>query len=128
MNKAPCVKIFGTDYPTHDGTAIRDYIHVVDLAVAHVEALEHLILTRESTAYNLGTGNGSSVQEVIDMTKRGNYSGRGLRRLIKYSTFWVEASVVVGPRWYRVIVYNASSIVGLPAKFCFFSSSEFGIL
>ncbi len=70
LNKAPCVKIFGTDYPTHDGTAIRDYIHVVDLAVAHVEALEHLILTRQSTAYNLGTGNGSSVQEVIDMTKR----------------------------------------------------------
>jgi len=70
LNKAPCVKIFGTDYPTRDGTAIRDYIHVVDLAVAHVDALEHLFLTRQSTAYNLGTGNGSSVQEVIDMTKR----------------------------------------------------------
>lgn len=70
LGKAPCVKILGTDYQTHDGTAIRDYIHVVDLAVAHVEALEHLTLTQESTAYNLGTGKGSSVQEVVDMAKR----------------------------------------------------------
>lgn len=67
---APSVKIFGTDYSTPDGTAIRDYIHVVDLAVAHVKALEYVVRTGKSTAYNLGTGVGSSVQEVVDTTKR----------------------------------------------------------
>ncbi len=70
LGVVPSVKIFGTDYPTPDGTAIRDYIHVVDLAVAHVEALEHLMRTQQSTAYNLGTGKGRSVREVIEMAKR----------------------------------------------------------
>jgi UDP-glucose-4-epimerase GalE len=70
LGKTPLVKIFGTDYPTPDGTAIRDYIHVVDLAVAHVKALEHVVRTRQSTAYNLGTGVGSSVQEVVNTAKR----------------------------------------------------------
>jgi UDP-glucose-4-epimerase GalE len=70
LGVVPSVKLFGTDYPTPDGTAIRDYIHVVDLAVAHVDALEHLMRTSQSTAYNLGTGKGRSVQEVIDLTKR----------------------------------------------------------
>ena len=70
LGKVPSAKIFGTDYPTPDGTAIRDYIHVVDLAVAHVKALEYITQTHKSTAYNLGTGVGSSVKEVIDLTKR----------------------------------------------------------
>lgn len=70
LGVVPSVKIFGTDYPTPDGTAIRDYIHVVDLAVAHVEALEHLMRTQQSTAYNLGTGKGRSVREVIELAKR----------------------------------------------------------
>jgi UDP-glucose 4-epimerase len=70
VGKAPSVSIFGTDYPTKDGTAIRDYIHVVDLAVAHVKAIEHVAQTKESTAYNLGTGVGSTVKEVIDTAKR----------------------------------------------------------
>jgi UDP-glucose-4-epimerase GalE len=70
LGKVPSAKIFGTDYPTPDGTAIRDYIHVIDLAVAHVKALESLNRTRKSTAYNLGTGVGSSVKEVVDLTKR----------------------------------------------------------
>jgi UDP-glucose 4-epimerase len=66
----PSMTIFGTDYPTPDGTAIRDYIHVVDLAVAHVKALEYIVRTNKSTVYNLGSGKGNSVQEVIDATKR----------------------------------------------------------
>ncbi len=70
LGKVPSAKIFGTDYPTPDGTAIRDYIHVVDLAVAHVKALEYITQTHKSTAYNLGTGVGSSVKEVVDLTKR----------------------------------------------------------
>jgi UDP-glucose 4-epimerase len=68
--RAPSVTVFGTNYPTPDGTAIRDYIHVVDLAIAHVKAVESLAKTRQSTAYNLGTGQGHSVQEIITATKR----------------------------------------------------------
>jgi UDP-glucose 4-epimerase len=70
LGKASGVKLYGTDYDTPDGTAIRDYIHVVDLAIAHVIALEHLVQTGQSSAYNLGTGKGHSVQEVITLTKR----------------------------------------------------------
>lgn len=68
--RAPTVSIFGTDYPTPDGTAIRDYIHVSDLAEAHVLALEYLLKNNTSTAYNLGTGKGSSVREVVDTARR----------------------------------------------------------
>jgi UDP-glucose-4-epimerase GalE len=58
-------EIFGTDYPTPDGTCIRDYIHVSDLAEAHVLALQHLDNAQGAAQYNLGTGTGASVQEVI---------------------------------------------------------------
>src|SRR5438094_1870218 len=59
------IDIYGIDYPTADGTAIRDYIHVEDLAEAHLRALEYLCAGRESAALNLGTGRGHSVREVI---------------------------------------------------------------
>jgi UDP-glucose-4-epimerase GalE len=59
------IDIYGTDYPTPDGTAIRDYIHVQDLAEAHLRALEHLGAGRPSAAVNLGTGRGHSVREVV---------------------------------------------------------------
>jgi UDP-glucose-4-epimerase GalE len=59
------IEIYGTDYPTPDGTAIRDYIHVQDLAEAHVLALGHLETGGDSAALNLGTGQGHSVREVI---------------------------------------------------------------
>jgi len=59
------VEVYGTDYPTPDGTAIRDYIHVTDLAEAHVLALKYLNDGGESTVMNLGTGKGYSVREVI---------------------------------------------------------------
>jgi UDP-glucose-4-epimerase GalE len=64
------VHVFGDDYDTPDGTAIRDYIHVEDLADAHVKALEHLERGGASTAVNVGTGVGSSVLEVIDAAAR----------------------------------------------------------
>jgi UDP-glucose 4-epimerase len=60
------VEIFGRDYPTPDGTAVRDYVHVIDLAEAHANAVSHLEAGGESTILNLGTGRGSSVREVID--------------------------------------------------------------
>lgn len=59
------IDIYGTDYPTPDGTAIRDYVHVHDLARAHLQALEHLRAGGESMALNLGTGRGYSVREVV---------------------------------------------------------------
>jgi UDP-arabinose 4-epimerase len=59
------LEVFGTDYPTPDGTAVRDYIHVQDLASAHVAALEYLEHGGSSEAFNLGTGKGASVREVI---------------------------------------------------------------
>src|SRR5262249_35665289 len=59
------VQIFGTDYDTADGTAVRDYIHVSDLAIAHVKALDHLLAGQKSASVNLGTGRGHSVREII---------------------------------------------------------------
>jgi UDP-glucose-4-epimerase GalE len=67
----PEVQIFGTDYPTPDGTCLRDYIHVSDLARAHVTGLQALMQNSvESQAINLGTGHGYSVREVIDAVRR----------------------------------------------------------
>jgi UDP-glucose 4-epimerase len=65
LGKRESISIFGTDYPTPDGTCIRDYIHVNDLADAHVLGLEYLLNGGESEVFNLGNGNGFSVREVI---------------------------------------------------------------
>lgn len=70
MDRIPAFHMFGTDYPTPDGTAIRDYIHVEDLADAHVRALHYLLDGGASTAINLGTGRGTSVQELVDAVAR----------------------------------------------------------
>jgi len=59
------VEIFGTDYDTDDGTAVRDYIHVCDLAAAHVRAVDHLLAGKPSVSVNLGTGRGYSIRDVI---------------------------------------------------------------
>ncbi len=64
------ISIFGTDYDTPDGTCIRDYIHVSDIADAHILALEHLVSGGDSDAFNLGNGNGFSVSEVIEMARK----------------------------------------------------------
>jgi UDP-glucose 4-epimerase len=64
------IAVFGNDYPTPDGTPIRDYVHVVDLAEAHIRALEHLRKGGPSDFLNLGTGHGHSVLEVIDAARK----------------------------------------------------------
>lgn len=64
------IGIFGDDYPTRDGTCIRDYIHITDLADAHIRALDYLENGGRSTYYNLGNGNGFSVKEVIETARR----------------------------------------------------------
>ncbi len=70
LGQRDSVTILGDDYPTKDGTCIRDYIHVVDLARAHVLALEYLNKGGESDVFNLGNGSGYSVKEIIDAVKR----------------------------------------------------------
>jgi UDP-arabinose 4-epimerase len=70
LGRAPALGIFGTDYPTPDGTAIRDYIHVADLADAHLRALGYLGRGGVPVALNLGTGQGSSVKDVIAAVER----------------------------------------------------------
>lgn len=63
------IAIYGSDYPTEDGTCIRDYIHVTDLAMAHILAVEYLMKGNESNIFNLGNGVGFSVKEVIDVAR-----------------------------------------------------------
>lgn len=70
MGKGPPFRIFGTDYPTPDGSAVRDYVHVDDLADAHVAALTHLLGGGATEAFNLGTGTGTSVLELIASVER----------------------------------------------------------
>lgn len=65
LGRAPALEVYGTDFPTPDGTAVRDYIHVTDLAAAHALALEKLLAGGESLVLNLGTNRGYSVLEVI---------------------------------------------------------------
>ena len=70
LGKRAALGIFGDDYPTRDGTCVRDYIHVRDLAQAHLLALEHLERTGESGIFNLGSGSGYSVKEIIETARR----------------------------------------------------------
>ena len=70
VGKYPYLRIFGDDYPTPDGTAIRDYIHVVDIAMGHIKALEKLDTKPGLVTYNLGTGKGHSVLEVVAAFER----------------------------------------------------------
>lgn len=70
LGKRDAISIYGTDYPTADGTCIRDYIHVEDLAEAHILALQHLADGGESRVFNLGSETGFSVRQVIDEAKR----------------------------------------------------------
>ncbi|HKD77139.1 MAG TPA: UDP-glucose 4-epimerase GalE [Ktedonobacterales bacterium] len=70
LGKIPAIQVFGTDYPTPDGTCIRDYIHIVDLAEAHLKALDFLQAGGNSEIFNLGIGKGASVKEVINTARR----------------------------------------------------------
>jgi len=70
VGRIPQVRIFGTDYETKDGTCVRDYIHVTDLAAAHVLALERLASGGSSTVFNLGNGEGFSVREIISVAEK----------------------------------------------------------
>jgi UDP-glucose 4-epimerase len=76
LGKRPYVSVFGTDYPTPDGTGIRDYIHIEDLARAHLAALDYLRRGGNSTVCNCGYGHGYSVRQVLESVQR--VAGRAL--------------------------------------------------
>jgi UDP-glucose-4-epimerase GalE len=70
LGRSEALEIYGDDYPTPDGTCVRDYVHVVDLAAAHVQALDYVLQGGARRAFNLGNGRGFSVQEVIESVRR----------------------------------------------------------
>jgi UDP-glucose-4-epimerase GalE len=76
LNLRKEIIVYGTDFPTHDGSAVRDYIHVQDLADAHVRALNYLLARGKGTCLNLGTGQGSSVLELIEAIQ--TYTGKAV--------------------------------------------------
>ncbi|MFN2570811.1 MAG: UDP-glucose 4-epimerase GalE [Gemmatimonadales bacterium] len=77
LGQRPTVDVFGIDYPTPDGTAVRDYVHVSDIADAHLRALDAHVDAHTPLALNLGTGTGRSVREVVEATKR--VTGKAVR-------------------------------------------------
>lgn len=77
LGKTDTLKVFGNDYPTKDGTGLRDYIHPIDLAKGHVKALSYLMGNEKSNIFNLGTGNGNTVLELIDEVEK--VSGKKVR-------------------------------------------------
>jgi UDP-glucose 4-epimerase len=93
LGRRDSIQIFGTDYPTEDGTCIRDYIHVCDLVKAHLFGLEYLFGGGESTVFNLGNGNGFSVRQVIETSKR--VTGKSIR-VVEKSRRLGDPPVLVG--------------------------------
>ncbi|MEK6720748.1 MAG: UDP-glucose 4-epimerase GalE [Chloroflexota bacterium] len=97
LGRSPTLRIFGTDYPTPDGTAVRDYVHVDDLADAHVLALEHLVGGGTTGVLNLGTGRGTSVSEIVDLAR--SVTGRPIatenapRRPGDPAAIWADTSL-----------------------------------
>jgi UDP-glucose 4-epimerase len=88
------IRVFGDDYPTPDGTCVRDYVHVADLADAHIAALEHLPTTQG--AFNLGTGSGESVRRVLDVVE--DVTGLPLRREVVARRAGDPPALVAGNR------------------------------
>ena len=72
IGKLQHLNVFGNDYPTHDGTGVRDYIHVVDLAKGHVAAISHLMVNKGVSVFNLGTGTGYSVLDMVHAFEKAN--------------------------------------------------------
>jgi UDP-glucose 4-epimerase len=104
----PEVPVFGNNYPTADGTAIRDYVHVVDLADAHIRALAHMRRGGASDFLNLGTGHGYSVMEVIEAARK--VTGREIRVRVEPPRVGDPPSLVADPA-------RAKSVLGsVPAK------------
>jgi UDP-glucose 4-epimerase len=110
LGRRNAVTVFGDDYDTPDGTCVRDYIHVLDLCDAHLVALEHLASGGEGGAFNLGTGEGHSVAEVIDVVRQ--VSGREVRVLQGPRRPGDPPSLVASPeRAARVLGWRARRVL-----------------
>lgn len=107
LGQLDAIDIFGDDYPTPDGTCIRDYIHVDDLAKAHLLAIEHLARGNPSMALNLGTGKGHSVREIIDGVSR--LAGKAVPARVRGRRAGDPAELVADPR-------KAGEILGWKAE------------
>lgn len=83
IGRLPEVRVFGDDWPTHDGTGVRDYIHVVDLARGHLDALRHLAAHPGVHTFNLGTGHGSSVLDVVEAFEAASGRTIAVRRVAR---------------------------------------------
>jgi UDP-glucose-4-epimerase GalE len=112
LGQRPTIDVYGTDYPTPDGTAIRDYIHVTDLAAAHVLALEYLLAGGASAALNLGTGRGCSVVDVLETVA--NVSGRRVVRRNRPRRPGDPACLVADPTRARAVLGWAPTLSDLP--------------
>lgn len=136
LGQRPHIEVYGVDYPTPDGTAIRDYIHVTDLAEAHILALKYLMEGGGSTALNLGTGRGHSVREVIAAVEQ--VSGRPVpareaarrpgdppvlvadatraRQLLRWQPCYPQLGTIVETawRWHASRVKVGEELVSLP--------------
>jgi len=116
IGRRPQIDIYGTDYPTRDGTAVRDYIHVQDLAAAHVRAIAYLQDGGSSVAVNLGTGQGHTVREVVDAAER--ITGRKVPRRYVERRAGDPPELVADPRRAREVlgwqaqVSDLDSIIG----------------
>jgi UDP-glucose-4-epimerase GalE len=102
MGALPALEVFGNDYPTADGTAVRDYVHVADLAHAHVAALEHLPEPGRAEVINLGTGRGYSVREVMDVVQR--VVGRPVPHILVNRRAGDPSEVVADPQYAKTVL------------------------
>src|SRR5690606_32535984 len=97
IGRLPCLQVFGTDYPTVDGTGVRDYLHVMDLANGHLKAVDYVTDHAGFMAVNLGTGQGTSVLELVDAFVR--VTGRDVpwqvraRRAGDIASAWADPSL-----------------------------------
>jgi UDP-glucose 4-epimerase len=108
VGKLPKLRVFGGDYPTPDGTGVRDYIHVVDLAQGHLKALDALAARGEGFTVNLGTGRGYSVLEVVKAFEQA--SGRPVPYEIVERRPGDVAQCYADP-------HNAEKVIGWKAQF-----------
>jgi UDP-glucose 4-epimerase len=99
---APTLEVFGEDYPTPDGSCVRDYVHVTDLADAHVKALDYLGSGGKSLVCNVGTGQGTSVKQLIEVTE--SVTGRSLPHRISGRRAGDPASVYADPTLIRAVL------------------------
>jgi UDP-glucose 4-epimerase len=114
LGKREKIMVFGDDYPTPDGTCIRDYIHVYDLADAHIKALEYLMKGGNSEIINLGTGDGNSVKEVIEAVKE--ITGKPIKTEIAPRRAGDPASLVADNKKAKAVLgwipqYNIKDII-----------------